>query len=123
MKQAGYAWYREIETVLKKMKFKEIAHTNGVFTKSINKDEKLILELYVDDLYIMSTCEKTIKQFKEDLNNEYDLKYFGSISEFLAVTSTYKDALYNLDQKEYFMNLIDKFNINKNEKKVIPISC
>ncbi|RCK67009.1 Retrovirus-related Pol polyprotein from transposon TNT 1-94 [Candida viswanathii] len=122
MKQAGYAWFREIESVLKDMKFVEIVNANGVFKKDYDNGEKLFVALYVDDLFVMGREAKTIERFKDELSVIYDLKYFGTISEYLGVSFTFGNQSFKLDQTNYLKNLLEEFDIPKQEKRLIPLA-
>lgn len=47
--------------------------------------ELLILYLYVDDMLIIDSCKKEIKDFKHDLNEEFEMCGLGIISYFFGI--------------------------------------
>ena len=83
LKQAPRAWYGWIDSYLQKMGFfKSDADPNFYYLRV--GDEPLILVLYVDDLFLIGSS-KLIKDCKENVATEFDMKALGQIYYFLGL--------------------------------------
>ena len=83
MKQAPRAWYGKIDSYLQKMGFvKSDADPNLYYVRV--GDESLILVLYVDDLFLIGSS-KLIKDCKENMAIEFDMKDLGQMHYFLIL--------------------------------------
>ena len=54
-----------------------------------NKDQILLLMLYVDDLYITASCSQLIAWLKTYLRNTYDMTNLRLVRKYLGVTFEY----------------------------------
>ena len=83
LKQAPRAWYGRIDGYLQKMGFvKSDANPNLYYLKVGN--EPLILVLYVNDLFLTGSS-RLIKDCKENLVAEFDMKDLGLMHYFLEL--------------------------------------
>jgi len=44
--------------------------------------------LYVDDLLVIGSCEKTISKFKKEMLQEFEMSDFGILGYFLGIEFT-----------------------------------
>lgn len=83
LKQAPRAWYERIDTYLLGLGFSKNDADPNLYYKR-NRDDMSILILYVDDLLITGS-DQLIKQCKNDLSKESDMKDLGFLHYFLGL--------------------------------------
>ena len=83
LKQAPKAWYGRIDSYLQKMGFVKSDVDPNLYYLRVG-DEPLILVLYVDDLFLIGSS-KLIKDYKENLAVEFDMKDLGQMHYFLGL--------------------------------------
>lgn len=83
LKQAPRAWYERIDTYLLGLGFSKNDADPNLYYKR-NRDDMLILILYVDDLLI-TRSDQLIKQCKNYLSKEFDMKDLGFLHYFLGL--------------------------------------
>jgi hypothetical protein len=87
LKQSARIWYYTLKDVLiNKLGFITLISKNGIF---INKELKIIISLYVDDLAIIGPKLETIKSFIKELKKYFKLKDLGLIKDYLGVEIDY----------------------------------
>lgn len=64
LRQAPRAWYAKLNKCLESLGFTKCPYEHAVYTKR-EKDETLIIGVYVDDLLITGTSISLIQRFKE----------------------------------------------------------
>lgn len=121
MKQAGYMWYQCITKVLMDLNFEPDTAISGMFCKYFGENKKLIVALYVDDMFLTSSNITILNDFKLELAKHFDLKYFADISEFLGIEFIQIAGGYRLSQHNFLNSVIKKFNLTNNYGKYIPI--
>lgn len=66
----------------------------------------------MDDLFLVAENEQVLKNFKEDLENHFDLKYFGQVSEYLGIEFERTNEGYEMSQHKFLKELVNDF-LNK----------
>ncbi|KAJ8139395.1 hypothetical protein OY671_007393 [Metschnikowia pulcherrima] len=108
MKQSGFEWYTCLASQLKKLGLKQNDLEETIFTKE-SEYGRLIVALYVDDLFLVASNERVLDVFKSDLENVFDLKYFGLVSEYLGIEFEKTDSGYTMGQRKFLEALIETF--------------
>ena len=108
MKQSGFEWYTCLARELTKLGLTQNDLEETIFTKR-TKDGILIVALYVDDLFLVAENEAVLTEFKLDLERIFDLKYFGSVSEYLGIEFERTENGYSMSQKKFLMELLEEF--------------
>jgi hypothetical protein len=87
LKQALRAWYGRIDSFLQSLGFSKSIEDPNLYIKIV-KNHRVILVLYVDDLFL--TGEKhLIAQTKRELSAEFEMKDLGLMHYFLSVAETW----------------------------------
>ena len=82
LKQAPRAWYGRIDSYLQKMGFVKSDTYPNLYYLRVG-DEPVILVLYVDDLFLTGSS-RLIKDCKENLATEFNMKDIGQMHYFLG---------------------------------------
>ena len=116
LKQASHAWNQQFHGVLTELSFMWTFANAGIYVyHQHGRDGPLIIILYIDNITIMGTSLKAIKQLKADLAKRYELTDLGEILSYLGIHITYdhsRKCLY-IDQSEYIKDVLDRFGMNR----------
>jgi hypothetical protein len=76
LKQPGCIWYKRIESTLN---FCGLEHTNSDWSMFTDKEQTLIVRIYIDDLVITGADLAKIKALKVTISKTYPVKDLGEI--------------------------------------------
>ena len=119
LKQLGFHWHETIKRTLKSLSFLE-STTESVFYKK-DKQGVIIIALYVDDLFMVASNEQMLQEFKLELSQEFDLKYFGEVTEFLGIEFHKIEGGYSIHQSKFLEDLLNDCNIMDDQPKRTPM--
>ena len=107
LKQAPRAWYGRIDSYLQKMGFVKSDADPNLYYLRVG-DEPLILVLYVDDPFLTGSS-KLIKDRKENLATEFDMKDLGQMHYFLGLEVWQQKGEIFLGQGRYTTEILRRF--------------
>lgn len=84
LKQAPRAWYAKLNNCLEKLGFKRCPSEHGVYTRR-NEDEMLIICVYVDDILVTGTNLSSIKVFKKQMSQVFEMSDMGPLAYYLGI--------------------------------------
>jgi hypothetical protein len=73
-----------LDTTLKRLDFRQSPLEHGLYARS-ERDTRLLVDVYVDDLIVICGCSKTISSFKEQMLEEFKISDLGSLSFYLGI--------------------------------------
>jgi len=123
LKQSTRIWYYTLKDVLiNKLGFITLISENSIF---INKELKIIISLYIDDLAIIGPKLETIKSFIKELKKYFKLKDLGLIKDYLGVEIDYdyNKGILKLSQSKYLIKVLERFNISNKNTKYTPLKA
>lgn len=100
---------KKIDGFLKYIGFMKCVIKYGVHVRRDNKNELIILCLYVDDLFITCSYKKEIEDFKLDLLKKFEMSDFGNISYFLGIKFYKCGRGLMMHQKMYASEILKRF--------------
>lgn len=107
LKQAPRAWNSCLDQYLRSLGFVRCDHEYSVYTKK-EKDEDLIIGVYVDDLIVTGSREDLIQAFKKDMKVKFEMSDLGLLSYYLGIeVNQSKDGI-SLKQEAYARSLLRK---------------
>jgi hypothetical protein len=109
LKLAPRAWYGRIDYFLKSLGFTKSKVDSNLFFKVMN-DEKVILLLYVDDLFLTRE-EKLIIDCKKKFTVEFEMKYLGLMHYFLGLEVWKSPENIFLNQGKYAVEILKRFDM------------
>jgi len=112
LKQALGAWYDKLKDILLRWGFQNTKSDSSLFVLRENGHIILLL-IYVDDIIITRSNNKSLETFTTQLNIAFSLKDLDLLHYFLGI-EVHKDVggMY-LKQTKYIRNLLKKFNMEK----------
>ena len=84
LKQAPRAWYARLDKYLQKKGFRKGNVDNNLYIK-VEKENMIIIEVYVDDIIFGSDDDQLSKQFSKDMQHEFEMSLLGELSFFLGL--------------------------------------
>ena len=119
LKQAANRWHSTIVEFMKTQNLTPSVMDPCVFIRK-TASSTLIILLWVDDLIIAASDEKTLNTFKTNFGNKFKIKDLGQLKWFLGISfNVCKDSV-SLDQSLYVKTILSKFNANDVEPCSIP---
>ena len=85
LKQAPRAWNKRINSFLHVTRFKKCASDHGLYVKTNDYGDLLILCLYVNDVIFTGSNLKMIGDFKHIMMKEFEMSDLGLMSYFLGI--------------------------------------
>ncbi|KAI3509130.1 hypothetical protein L1887_24156 [Cichorium endivia] len=117
LRQAPRAWYSRIDEYFTKHGFVKCAHEHTLYTKE-QKDDIIIVCLYVDDLVFTSGSFEMIEEFKNEMKVDFEMTDLGLLHYFLGIEVKQEKNRISISQQRYAENLLTRFNM----KDATPIS-
>jgi len=111
LRQAPRAWNKRIDNFLHRVGFLKCTTEYGVYVKSLNVTETMLIYLYVDDLLVTGSSSTCIDQLKEDLKREFEMTDLGALSYFLGLEFAYDRRGIIMHQRKYILEVLKKFNM------------
>ncbi|WJX50083.1 hypothetical protein P8452_36436 [Trifolium repens] len=85
LKQAPRAWNKRIDNFLVMQGFRKCSVEYGVYVKKSDDKHMLIICLYVDDLLVTGSSLVEIKNFKSQMQSEFEMTDLGKLTYFLGM--------------------------------------
>ena len=118
LKQSPRLWYKEIDSFLKSLGFKQsIAEPNLYLTKNI------MILLYVDDLQLFFNSRKEVDEIKKKLKERYRMVDLGPAQRFLGMNIDKTKSGFSLYQTSYIESLLRRFEMTNAYGVDNPIDC
>lgn len=109
LKQVPWAWYETIDKYLTSLGFSKNEADPNLYYKR-DKDDIVILILYVDDLLITGD-DHLIDQCKKDLIREFEMKDLGLLHYFLGLEVWQNSDNIVLNQGKYTLDILKRFGM------------
>lgn len=71
LRKARRPWNIKFDQVLREINFKKYTKESSVYHK--NEGDFLLVVIYVDDIFVIGTSLKVIKQFKEEMSRKFEM--------------------------------------------------
>ena len=108
LKQAPRAWNKRIDDFLIDIGFKRCVSEHGVYVRSDTNDGVIILCLYVDDLLITGSHDKSVSRFKSELMREFEMTDLGVMNYFLGIEFHKSKVGLLMHQRRYALDILKK---------------
>ncbi|KAJ9535789.1 hypothetical protein OSB04_un001058 [Centaurea solstitialis] len=109
--QAPRAWYDTLSTYLLENDF-----TRGVIDKTLfikrEKQEILLVQIYVDDIIFGSTKSSMCKEFEDLMHKKFKISAMGELTFFLGLQVAQKEDGIFIHQSKYVKDILHKFGFS-----------
>jgi hypothetical protein len=110
LKQAPRAWYSRLDKYLQQQGFRKGNADNNLYIK-VDRDNILIIEVYVDDIIFRSDDDRMSQKFSRDMQNEFEMSLLGELNLFLGLQICQHDKGIFISQTKYIREMLKKFGM------------
>ena len=112
LKQAPRAWNIKLHEELSKLGFIRLEADHSVYARTSTKGQSYLL-IYVDDMLIVASCHKVVKEMKEDLSKVFTMTDLGEASYFLGLEFSRDRGAKRifLHQGGYIAKMLEKYGM------------
>ncbi|CAI7854575.1 unnamed protein product [Closterium sp. NIES-53] len=122
LKQAPCAWYHKLEETLLAGGFKKSEYDHSLFLLQ-EKEQLLMLLVYVDDILLFSESSAMIERAEEMLEMQFKCSKMGDVKYYLGmhVESDLDKGVLRLHHKNYCEGLAEKYGLQDGGKPATPL--
>jgi transposase InsO family protein len=120
LKQAPRAWYERLSTFLIKNGFSRGKIDTTLFRK-LDKNDLLIVQVYVDDIIFGATNEKMCEEFSNLMQSEFEMSMMGELRFFLGLQIKQNEDGIFICQEKYIKDLLKKYKMNEAKMMSTPM--
>ncbi|CAI7885082.1 unnamed protein product [Closterium sp. NIES-53] len=122
VKQAPRAWYHKLEETLLAGGFKKSECDHGLFLLQ-EKEQFLMLLVYVDDILLLSESSAMIEHVEEMLEMQFKCSKMGDVKYYLGmhVERDLDKGVLRLHQRKYCEGLAEKYGLQDGGKPATPL--
>nr|GFA40540.1 retrovirus-related Pol polyprotein from transposon TNT 1-94 [Tanacetum cinerariifolium] len=121
LKQAPRAWYDELSTFLVSKGFSKGSIDLTLFI-SKNKENILLVQIYVDDIIFGSTNPKLSKQFEKLMHIKFEMSMMGQLKLFLGIQIHQSPHGIFINQAEYAQEILIKHGMTSCDSVGTPMA-
>ena len=92
-----------------------------MYVKKLKTEVHLIVSLYVDDLLVIGSDSCSLKQFKQDMENEFEMNDLGEMKYFLGMKIHQSNVEIFISQRKYALEILKKFYREKYKPVATPM--
>lgn len=100
LKQSSRAWYQRVNDYLINQGYKKSDYEPCLFTK-FKGNVKLIIALFVDDIFVFSNCTKATEQLVQEPGSQFKIKNLGQVKQCLGLRVNMCKNVITIDQEQY----------------------
>lgn len=109
LKQSPLLWYRRLSEYLVQKGFKVSDYDSSLF---IHPETQVTVVIYVDDLLVTGPTNKAIADFKQLMNDEFEMTDAGPIEFFLGIQVKRTNDAFILSQDHYLKRVLENFGFS-----------
>jgi hypothetical protein len=119
--QSPRMWYERIDTYLRSLGLTRSSSDYNMYYLGTGP-YKVVLVLYVDDLFLSGGDEQKISWLKEQLHTQFDMTDLGLVSKYLGVEfRRLTDGSYHLTQQSYAEDILKEFGMLQSKPEHVPL--
>jgi hypothetical protein len=113
LKQAPRAWHKALTDFLVSIGFNKLFSDPCIYMK-LEKEEKQIIAIYVDDLLLITKSVETMRKMKASIGAKFKAKTLGSVNFILGLKVTRDRQARKLwiNQEQHAKSILEKFNFS-----------
>jgi len=121
LKQAPRVWNKRIDSFLHATGFKKCASDHGLYVKTNDCGDLLILCLYVDDVIFTGSNLKMIGDLKHIMMKEFEMIDLDLMFYFLGIEVIQGDDEIFIHQRKFATEFLKKFKMEDSNSVMTPI--
>ena len=121
LRQAPRAWNNKLNKILGELKFVKCSKEPSLYRKQ-EKDDLLLVEVYVDDLLISGSSLKLINDFKKGMASKFEMSDLGLLTYYLGIEVIQYNGGIMLKQGRYAEKILDETKMSDCNAVHIPMN-
>jgi hypothetical protein len=122
LKQAPRTWYAKIDGYFTKNGYQRSLNEPTLYVKQTNCNNIIYVLLYVDDIICTSSSDQLIANFKQGMQEVFEMTDMGSLQYFLGLEVKQSSEGIFISQEKYAKGLLDKFQMRSAKPEGVPMS-
>ncbi|KAG7588878.1 Reverse transcriptase RNA-dependent DNA polymerase [Arabidopsis suecica] len=107
LKQALRAWNTKLNTILLELGFAKCSKEPSIYRKK-EKEEFLVIAVYVDDLLVTGSNLEMILEFKKGMARNFEMSDLGKLTYYLGIEVTQSENGILLNQERYAVKILEE---------------
>jgi len=112
LRQAGRCWYTRIDDEFLKFGARRSTADTCVYIKG-DKEDLLIIAVYVDDILVASRNMKQIASFEEHLRKSFEITSCGELEHCLGMEFVVNQGEISVRQSAYIRDILERFGMSE----------
>jgi hypothetical protein len=121
LKQAPRAWYERLTTYLLTKGFTRPQADRTLFIRNQGTN-KLIAQIYVDDIIFGATLDSFAHEFSEEMKQEFEMNMIGELNYFLGLQVKQTAEGIFISQSKYAKDLVKRFGLDGKSRAQTPMT-
>ncbi|XP_019084338.1 PREDICTED: uncharacterized protein LOC109125968 [Camelina sativa] len=109
----------KLNEILCELNFKKCSKEPSVYRKEVG--ERLVVAVYVDDLFVTGTNKDIINQFKKEMTTNFDMSDLGNLTYYLGIEVCQHEEGITLNQRRYALKILEEAGMNDCNPVHIPM--
>ena len=114
------AWNEKLNKVLGSLGFVKCSKEPAVYRKT-EKDDALLVAVYVDDLLVTGTSLELITEFKKRMAENFEMSDLGKLTYYLGIEVDQFDGGIALRQNRYALKILEESGMSECNSTHIPM--
>ena len=121
LRQSPRMWYKRIDTYLRSLGLTRSNSNYNMYYLGTGLN-RLVLVLYVDDLFLSGGNLQQIQWLKTKLHTQFDMSDLGFVTKYLGVEfRRLPDSSYHISQKDYIHDILQDFDMLQAKPEHVPL--
>lgn len=112
LRQAPRAWNNKLNHILCELRFTKCSKEPSVYRKVVN-DNLLVVDVYVDDMFVTQTNARIIQEFKDSMGSKFDMSDLERLTYYLGIEVYPHESGITLNQKRYASKILEEDGLDK----------
>lgn len=121
LKQASNAWFKELDKEMLNLGFIQSKIEPCLYQKQLKDGKKLIVVIYVDDIFVFGNCELEKQKLKTNLLDKFKVKDLGAARHVLGMRLRREKGVIHLDQEQFILDILNDFNMTDAKPVTTPM--
>jgi len=111
LRRAPRAWNHKLNPILTELQFEKCSKEPSVYRKNVSGNTFLLVAVYVDDLFVTRTDERSISGFKKEMASKFEMRDLGKLTYYLGIEVCPQEQGITLSQHRYAMKILEEARI------------
>lgn len=121
LRQAPRAWYARIDAYLLQQGFVRSVNEHTLYKRLDEENNVLLMSIYVDDIVYMSSSQRMVQVFKEEMQETFEMTDLGILNHFLGIEVRQSKAGIFITQRRYIEDIVKTFKMHQSKAVTTPM--